>query len=324
METQELTRAARLIPLALPKGTEKLCELCQNRAYLQCAQCRVTFYCNDSHQFADWVGIHQLICPLLVPIRLYQDLSKESKIEKDIKKRELIGIARAVAERKLGEGKHEEALPAGQTCLSFSIDVFGPRTIQLVPAYLLLAEANMGLGKLSQAAELLSQAEWSVSKHSDCGHEVRHRLHRSLGVLQTATGNLEGALFHFANDIYHAEEACLDSTVRSKGHFLMAGVFAKQGKTSIARSMYNQVAQTWHSQLAKLTEPFLEDPPSSMQPTLDRATQVEGDKILQTILDFEQKQIRKEPGLIVLTLHCLAMLWFMAGDRVKVNLVTWA
>uniref|UniRef100_A0A3B4AH54 MYND-type domain-containing protein n=1 Tax=Periophthalmus magnuspinnatus TaxID=409849 RepID=A0A3B4AH54_9GOBI len=252
METRHLPIASRIIPLALPKGTEKLCELCQNRAYLQCAQCRVTFYCDATHQFADWVGIHEKICPLLVPIRTetLESFSKEGRIEKDIKKvqvletlNKLIAIARSIAEGKLTEGKHEEALPAGQTCLHFCMDVFGPCSIQLVPAYLLLAEGYMGLGNISSAAELLSQAELSVSKNPDCGHDLHHRLHRSLGRLQSIMGDLEGALFNYANDIYHAAEVYgLDSTVCSNGYFLLANIFAKQGKTQIVRSMYNEQA----------------------------------------------------------------------------------
>lgn len=50
-------------------------------------------------------------------------------------------------------------------------------------------------------AELLSQAEWVALKSPECGHAVNHRLHRSLGRLHTATGNLEAALLNFANDV---------------------------------------------------------------------------------------------------------------------------
>jgi len=31
-------------PLANPKGVVRLCELCQKPAYIQCCDCRVTFY----------------------------------------------------------------------------------------------------------------------------------------------------------------------------------------------------------------------------------------------------------------------------------------
>uniref|UniRef100_A0A8C6SL56 MYND-type domain-containing protein n=1 Tax=Neogobius melanostomus TaxID=47308 RepID=A0A8C6SL56_9GOBI len=278
-----------------------LCELCQGRASLECAQCRVTFYCDASHMFADWVGIHEKICPLLVPIRTWtlRGSTGEGRIEMDIKK--LIAIARSVAEAKVAEGKHEEALP-------------GVSTIELVPAYLLLAEAYLGLGKLSPAAEMISQAEWVVSKSLDCDHELNHRLHRALGRLQTAKGNFDDASLSFANDIYHAAKAYgLESTVCRYGYFLIANVFAKKGKTLIARSMYKEVAQIWHSHLTKLMQPFLENP-----------EQVEVDNMLQTILDFEQCQSIKEHPLIALLLHCLSMMWFMAGDCVKVSPVTWA
>lgn len=139
-----------------------------------------------------------------------------------------------MAESKLSEGRHQEALPAAQFCLRCSIDVHGPSTVQLVPAYLLLADANMGeegaynyfsaqtflhhmfnacvcvcmhvlvfpgMGNLALVAELLSQAEWAVLKSPECGHAVHHRLHRSLGRLHTKTGNLEAALHNFANDV---------------------------------------------------------------------------------------------------------------------------
>lgn len=202
-EPQDPRTTSNIIPLALPKGTEKLCELCQRRAYLQCTKCRVAFYCDAEHQQADWIGIHERICQLLVPVRTPTlfSLQKAGRIETQLKKAELIEISRVVAESKLSEGRHQEALPAAQFCLRCSIDVHGPSTVQLVPAYLLLADANMGMGNLALVAELLSQAEWAVLKSPECGHAVHHRLHRSLGRLHTVTGNLEAALLNFANDV---------------------------------------------------------------------------------------------------------------------------
>ena len=62
-------------------------------------------------------------------------------------------MCRLVAQSKLSEGKHQEAVPAAQFCLRCSKDVHGPRSVQMVPAYLLLAEANMG----DEQHRLLSQ-----------------------------------------------------------------------------------------------------------------------------------------------------------------------
>nr|XP_046254157.1 zinc finger MYND domain-containing protein 12 isoform X2 [Scatophagus argus] len=323
MEAQVLGTTSKLNPLALPKGTEKLCELCQRRAYLQCTQCRVTFYCDAEHQLADWVGIHERICQLLVPIRTPTlfSLHQDECIETQLKKVELIEICRLVAQSKLSEGKHQEALPAAQSSLRCSIDVHGPSSVQLVPAYLLLAEANMGLGNLGLVAELLSQAEWAVLKSPECGHAVHHRLHRSLGRLHTATGNLEAALFNFANDIYFAsEEYGVDSTVTCTGYFLMANVFARQGKMSIACSLYFEVARIWHCHLTKLTETHIQhvqDPDMASEPSYDEAQRVEVDEMLRTMLEFEQNNPKKDSAQIALLAHCLAMLWFLRGDSQK-------
>ena len=48
------------------------------------------------------------------------------------------------------------------------MSVFGNGRIELVPSYLLLAEANLGLGRFKQAEEFLSLANWSILKNPDC------------------------------------------------------------------------------------------------------------------------------------------------------------
>ncbi|KAG7520809.1 hypothetical protein JOB18_036257 [Solea senegalensis] len=324
-ESQLSATTSRIIPLALPKGTEKVCELCQRRAKLQCNKCRVTFYCDAEHQQADWVGIHGRICQLLIPIRsttLYS-LQGAEHLEMQLKKTELIEICRLEAQRKLSERKHYEALPAAQFCLRCSTDVHGPCTVQVVPAYLLLAEANMGLGNLGLVAELLSQVEWVVLKSPDCGHTLHRQLHRSLGLLHTVTGNLEAALFNFANDIYFAsEEYGPESTVTCQGYFLMANVFAKQGKMTITHSLYSTVTQTWHVHLSKLVQAHVQNaqtPCMLLEHSYDKSQHAEVDEMLRTILEFEEKNSTQDSGQIAVVTHCLAMLWFLRGDNFKVS-----
>ncbi|CAI5647167.1 unnamed protein product [Oreochromis niloticus] len=286
------SQGSAIIPFALPKGAEKFCELCQREARLQCSKCRVTFYCAAEHQQADWVGIHKRICQLLVPIRALtlRSLQQTSHTETQIKKAELIEICRLVAQSKLSEGKHQEALPAAQLCLRCSIDVHGPNTVQLVPAYLLLAEANMGLGNLDLVADFLSQAEWAVLKSPKCGLTIHHQLHRSLGRLHVATGDLETALHNFAND----------------------------GKMPTVRSLYSEVARIWHCHLTRLLETrkeSIQNPP--VDSFYDKAERVEVDEMLRTMLEFEQKDTRKDPARIAVVAHCLAMLSFLGGDFLK-------
>ncbi|XP_029520196.1 zinc finger MYND domain-containing protein 12 isoform X1 [Oncorhynchus nerka] len=310
-------------PLANPRGAKKLCELCQNLAYLQCTKCRVTFYCDTEHQQADWVGIHEKICQLLIPIRTampFHSLQADRDHHRAQilhRQEELIEISRAVAQKKLFEGKYQESLPAAQLSLRCAMDVYGPSAVQLVPAYLLLAEANVGLGSLSQAEGYLSQAEWTVMKTPECSHTVRHQLHRNLGRLYTATENLEGALLHFANDVYYAsEEYGLDNIVTCGGYFLMANVFIKQEKMDIASSLYTEVASTWHSHLTKLLETHT---PGSMtlEHSFDEAQQAEADQMLRAMLKVQESSPKQATAQNTLVAHSLAMLWFLGGSPDK-------
>lgn len=43
------------------------------------------------------------------------------------------------------------------------------------------------------------------------------------------------------------------------------------------------------------------------------------DEMLRTMLEFEQNDSRKDSAQIALVAHCLAMLWFLAGDSLKVR-----
>jgi len=56
----------------------------------------------------------------------------------------IIDLAHSAAREFVSGGKHKEALPAALHALRFSTEVYGSDSVQLVPAYLLLAEASMG------------------------------------------------------------------------------------------------------------------------------------------------------------------------------------
>ncbi|XP_023812009.1 zinc finger MYND domain-containing protein 12 [Oryzias latipes] len=168
---------------------------------------------------------------------------------------ELIEICTLVVQSKLFEGKHQEALPAALLCLRYTEDVHGPQSVHQAHAFLLLAEANIGLGNLALAAELLSQAEWVLLETPECRNSLLQRLNRNFGCLHAATGNLEDARFYFANDIFFATvEFGVNSTVTAGSLFLVVDVFAKMKKTVMTRSLYQEVARIWYDHLTKLLE----------------------------------------------------------------------
>ncbi|MCI4380749.1 hypothetical protein PGIGA_G00243630 [Pangasianodon gigas] len=320
-------------PLANPKGTKKLCELCEKPAHLQCTNCRVTFYCDAAHQQADWNSIHEKVCELLISVRTPAPFycfqaDRDFHHMQSLKRLEHITeLSHAAAKSWVSVGKYSEAIPAAQLSLRCAIDIYGPDVVELVPAYLLLAEANIGLGSLSQAESCLSQAEWMVMKNPGCSQTVLHLLHRTLGRLYSATGDYSSALLHFANDVYYAsEEFGLDSVVTAGGYFLMANVFVKQEKTDIANSLYSEVASTWHAHLSKLMESYSQKEHEGAQ-YFDVAHCAEVNRMLSVLLEAQQQDVNTHPaysttlahslGQRALLSHSLAMLWFLCNDHKK-------
>lgn len=67
--------------------------------------------------------------------------------------------------------------------------------------YNLLSFFWAGLGRIVQAEEYLSQAQWTVLKSTECSYATHSLLHRNLGLLCMAKENYEEARYHLANDV---------------------------------------------------------------------------------------------------------------------------
>ena len=78
----------------------------------------------------------------------------------------------------------------------------GQESIDLVPTYLLLGKASIGLKQYSQAEEYLSMEKWALLKVKDCSQEIRGLLHRNIGLLYLSKGNYEDALKETALDVH--------------------------------------------------------------------------------------------------------------------------
>ncbi|NWY95548.1 ZMY12 protein, partial [Loxia curvirostra] len=201
-----------------------------------------------SHQKTDWNSIHSRICHLLLPVLRPQSCFHSEKDRKQGKEQllrnqeSLIAVALSTAQGFLWAGKPMEAMPAALQALRFSSRLSGPASLQLLPIYLLLAEASTGAGRPRQAAKYLSQAQWIVLQSPDCSAALQSKLHRGLGLFSIAEGNLDQALYHLANDVYLATaEFGLNSVEVSGGYFHMANIFFHQNKMDAANSLYTEV-----------------------------------------------------------------------------------
>ncbi|XP_028921646.1 zinc finger MYND domain-containing protein 12 isoform X2 [Ornithorhynchus anatinus] len=250
-----------IYPLALPKGRKLRCEVCEAPAERVCQGCMVTYYCDVEHQQVDWVSIHEKICQLLIPLRTSlpffnsEEERKHGMEQLCLRQKHLIELTHKVAQKFLFEGKYEEALPAALHSLRFSINVHGLNSVELVPSYLLLAEANIGLSRIIQAEEFLSKAQWTILKSPECSDAILSKLHRNFGFLCVAKRNDDESLYHFANDIYYASCAYGTENINTSGeYFYMANVFYRQNKMDVADSLYAKVIEIWRKHLDKLIQ----------------------------------------------------------------------
>jgi tetratricopeptide (TPR) repeat protein len=114
----------------------------------------------------------------------------------------LLEISRTEAHKKLYQSEYQAAIPAALQALRCSMDLFGQDSINIVPSYLLLGEASIGLKEYNQAEEYLSLAKWAIIKSKVVGeYEIEAQLHHNFGLLYLANKNFKEASLHIAQEV---------------------------------------------------------------------------------------------------------------------------
>jgi len=233
--------------LARPKSVKYECEVCGKPATLKCSDCP-TYYCTQEHFDIDWRGIRNLIAQDIVVLRERPKMIG-SEEERDRRAEELMGIRKELLElctetsqKFLVQAKYELAVPGALQSLKFAIEVYGSEATELVPSYLLLAEANLGLRRLKIAEEFLSLANWNILKHPQAGSSMMSNLQRNFGRLYAAQQRYNEALQAFATDIYHSSKEFGPENIRSApSYYHMGRVFQSHQKLDRAASFYAKV-----------------------------------------------------------------------------------
>ncbi|CAF1223472.1 unnamed protein product, partial [Didymodactylos carnosus] len=335
-----MVTAEIVYPLAFPKNTSYKCEICDKPANRVCKKCHCTYYCSEEHQTTDWNGIHEKICKSLEDLRKKQVflLSEEERREKDRETRErkinLMEMTRMIGQRHLFQERYEQAIPAALSSLKLAVDVYGPKSVDLIPSYLILAEASLGLKHLGQCWEYLSQAQYTVLQNPNPPLYITSKLYRNLAQLNIARKDYEEALRNLANDVYDA--STYYGTEHHKvagGYFLLGKVFKLLNKLEVTDSLYKQVSDMWYTHLRKLLESRVvwtdmdqilgkkeeEEVPSSAK--LDLSTEAEAHITLQTLLSYRQETSIKQPDQLELNKinHAISILHFLSRDYTKVT-----
>lgn len=277
-----------ITPLSAAKGAKFSCEVCGQAALVMCQKCRVAYYCGHEHQSIDWHGIHEKICPLLAPLRTPPPIvsSEDERLRRNLtikmSQHALIDLCKNEASKYLVSGAYELAIPAALQSLRFSIDVFGHGRIELVPAYLLLAEANLGLSRFHLAEEFLSLANWNVLKNPSCSNALKSQLYRLFGKLYASKGRYQDALLQLAHDIYYSSlEIGPEHIDTAGGYYYMASVFLLQDKVEHALACFDKVVDIWYKFLLNLRA----HPNEKISDYLGEAQIGEATEMLRKILD---------------------------------------
>ncbi|CAM9293672.1 unnamed protein product [Chrysoparadoxa australica] len=168
-------------------------------------------------------------------------------------KRALIDLCKQEASKVLVQGRYDLAIPGAVQALTFCKEIFGEGSIEMVPPYLLLSQANLGLARLQSAEEFLSLANWIILKNPDCPNAIRSQLHRNFGKLYTAQNKPDDALAELAKDIYCSSlEVGPEHIDTSAGYFLMANVLYSERKVESALAFYDKVVDIWYKFLASV------------------------------------------------------------------------
>ena len=147
---------------------------------------------------------------------------------------------------------YQAALVAAQQYLVLIADVHGTNSLQLIPAYAMIAELEIKLNKLREAEQQLQKANWVImqNEHAENVDQVKQKLYRLLGLLHgeyqslrlksrlyfsAKRGNSAEAIRLFAEQICFASSlGGTESIGSASGYFNIASVIEdKNAKLSL-------------------------------------------------------------------------------------------
>jgi len=287
--------AEQISQLSRAKGVQYKCEITGAPATLKCSECPV-YFATQEHFDIWWRGIGHLIAQDIVvlrqPPKTIGSEEERHRREEELNaiRKELLELCTETAQKFLVQGKYELAVPGALQALKFAIEIYGNEATELVAAYLLLAEANLGLRRLKIAEEFLSMANWNILKHPDVGSSMMSSLQRNFGRLYAAQQRYNEALQAFATDIYYSSLEFGPENIRSApSYFHMGKVFQYHQKLERAAAFYTKVVEIY----AAFLEGWLDQALNALGEAAQELSAVEVEEaieIIKHIVEYREKR----------------------------------
>ena len=280
-------RIDKLNPLAFPKGQSLACELTGKPAMVSLITDYTTLhFASKELAKVAWEGIlckivHVMGKVLAQPSLVGSEDERERRLAAvNAGKAALIALCREEAAAHVVKGQFELAIPAAQYALRFGTSIYGEGAVELVPAYLLIAEANLGLARYRQAEEQLTLANWALLKTPHCSNALRSQLRRNFGRLYASQSKFDEALRQLADDVYYSSLMVGPEHIdTSGGYFQLGNVFYSMNRIENALAMYDKVVDIWYKCVTQL----LSTESSDALPPLGDAKGAEGVEVLSHI-----------------------------------------
>ena len=247
-------RIEKLNPMSVPKGKKLQCQVSDLPVTVALVTPYATLYFHSARAAKlalDAVLKH--IVHLFDMVAPTKDPPAESQQERLLRleyvgnlKHALVDYCNEIAAKHIANHDFELAHHAAQYALRFATEHYGSGRIELVPAYLCLADAHLGLQQFAKAEEFLTHANWSVLKTEDSNYALHSRLRRVLGKLFASQGRYDEALQQLAEDVYYTSLAVGPENIDTAyGYFQLAAVFHAMDRVDDALAMYDKVTELW-------------------------------------------------------------------------------
>ena len=288
--------------LALPKSRQNRCELTGLVARVALITKHITlYYASREHAESAWYGIIMKIQSLLAPLRAADSqsgggsgsdslegaaagagsssLQQKSKAVRQ-SKLALAQVCQMEATEHLLHNKATLSMPAAMMAAFFIKDTLGVNSFALVPIYLILAEANLLMGKFSQCEEYLAMVNWSLINatpeavntataslqaakgavaNTVSGNDSKlsinfnkAALYKLFGKLYIAQGKLKNAQEELGKAIYSSSiENGPEHVCTATGYYLLGTIFFTNHEPEPALALFDKSVDIWYATLIR-------------------------------------------------------------------------
>lgn len=203
----------------------------------------------------DWKGIEaqfvDLKNALTAPRQEISSDEERSRAQKnaELGLRALIELIEAETSNLLDVGKLEEGVFGSIRCLSYSEEVFGNQSAELVSPYLLIARAMLSSRNFRKAEQFLALANWGLHKNPELPDDRKAECRYLSGILAVETQKpIKEAICHFAAFVYHtAVDYGALSIHCATGFMHLGSIFMSNGDVDAAMGCFDTIEKAYAS-----------------------------------------------------------------------------